>query len=96
MSIPAVESDPRRCTCHPDDKPPMPCAQKYALRECRLAALVDAMWQLLDDMGPGQHVCAAAKAQARIAFEPYIDEPEAMANIITLELAHEIKRESEG
>lgn len=23
------------CTCHPDDKPPVPCAKKYALTECR-------------------------------------------------------------
>ncbi len=26
------------CTCHPDDNPPHPCAQKYALSECRAAA----------------------------------------------------------
>src|SRR5580698_5196997 len=25
----------RPCTCHPDDNPPVPCAQKYALTECR-------------------------------------------------------------
>jgi hypothetical protein len=37
-------------------------------------ALKDAMWQLLDDMGAeGQSVCLAAKAQARIAFEPFQD-----------------------
>jgi len=28
-------SEPRPCTCHPDDNPPIPCAQKYALSECR-------------------------------------------------------------
>ena len=28
-------SEPRPCTCHPDDNPPVPCAQKYALNECR-------------------------------------------------------------
>ncbi len=28
----------RACTCHPDDNPPVPCAQKYALSECRAAA----------------------------------------------------------
>lgn len=27
--------EPRPCTCHPDDNPPVPCAQKYALNECR-------------------------------------------------------------
>jgi hypothetical protein len=28
----------RPCTCHPDDNPPVPCQQKYALEECRKAA----------------------------------------------------------
>lgn len=28
----------RPCTCHPDDTPPIPCAQMYALNECRLKA----------------------------------------------------------
>ena len=27
------------CTCHPDDNPPQPCAQRYALGDCRAAAL---------------------------------------------------------
>lgn len=31
-------SDPRPCTCHPDDSPPVPCARKYALSECRAAS----------------------------------------------------------
>jgi hypothetical protein len=25
----------RKCTCHPDDNPPVPCARQYALSECR-------------------------------------------------------------
>lgn len=29
----------RPCTCHPQDNPPSPCAEKYALSECRIAAL---------------------------------------------------------
>jgi len=29
----------RPCTCHPDDNPPVPCPKKYALDECRKAAL---------------------------------------------------------
>lgn len=28
----------RPCTCHPDDNPPVPCPQRYALSECRKAA----------------------------------------------------------
>lgn len=36
--------------------------------------LVAAMDQLLDDMGhEGTRVCLAAKAQARIAFEPFME-----------------------
>ncbi len=27
------------CTCHPDDNPPVPCPRKYALTECRAAAV---------------------------------------------------------
>lgn len=26
--------DTRPCTCHPDDNPPVPCAEKYALSDC--------------------------------------------------------------
>lgn len=29
----------RPCTCHRDDRPPFPCAQKYALRDCLAVAL---------------------------------------------------------
>ncbi len=32
------EMDPRDCTCHPDDNPPVPCAKQYALSECRRKA----------------------------------------------------------
>ena len=27
-------TDTRKCTCHPDDNPPIPCARKYALHDC--------------------------------------------------------------
>ena len=33
-----VTKDARPCTCHPDDNPPKPCQQKYALSECQAAA----------------------------------------------------------
>jgi hypothetical protein len=29
----------RPCTCHPEDNPPQPCPHKYALQECRDAAI---------------------------------------------------------
>lgn len=31
----------RPCTCHPDDNPPVPCPQKYALSECKAAPAPD-------------------------------------------------------
>jgi hypothetical protein len=58
--------------------------------EAEVKALADAMWQLLDDMdGDSQSVCLAAKAKARIAFEPFNDEPEASPDM-TMEQAREI------
>lgn len=39
-----------------------------------LAALVDAVWQVLDDMGAtGKCCCGAAKAALRVAYEPFRD-----------------------
>jgi hypothetical protein len=37
--VEATAARERSCTCHPDDKPPNPCMQKYALTECRIAEL---------------------------------------------------------
>lgn len=37
-----ANTDTRTCTCHPDDNPPSPCPRKFALTECRVAALVAA------------------------------------------------------
>lgn len=51
----------------------------------QVQALADAMWQLLNDMHPGgQSVCLAAKAQARIAYEPFRVEPEDEIGIMPL------------
>lgn len=58
--------------------------------------LADAMWQLLDDMGiAGQSVCLAAKAQARIAIEPFLtpDRP-ACDDWMTLADAEKIEKEA--
>ena len=38
----------RSCTCHPDDNPPVPCARKYALTECRKAAAMPDIEKMLD------------------------------------------------
>jgi hypothetical protein len=39
----------RQCTCHPSDNPPVPCAKKYALSECRaherFREFADIVWQ---------------------------------------------------
>ena len=49
---------------HPTGLPPASAEQ--------VQALADAMWQLLDDMGEnGLCACLGAKAQARIAYEPF-------------------------
>ncbi len=57
-------------------------------------ALADAMDQLLDDMGAtGQDVCLYAKAQARIAFEPFRHDDDS-TNDFTLEEAKRIVEES--
>lgn len=40
--------------------------------EPEMRALLAAVWQVLDDMGAeGLSVCPAAKAQLRVAFEPF-------------------------
>jgi hypothetical protein len=45
-----------------------------ARRERAIVALVGAVWQVLDDMGADGHSCCGlAKAQLRIAFEPFHD-----------------------
>ena len=36
-----VAGEARACTCHPDDDPPVPCAQKYALTDCRAAIAIE-------------------------------------------------------
>ena len=52
-----------------------------------VAALADAMWQLLDDMGDGTSVCLAAKAEARVAYEPFRDPFDSLPGWMPLEEA---------
>lgn len=42
----------RPCTCHPDDDPPVPCAEKYALTECKNT--------------PPEHSAAATQTEAAV------------------------------
>lgn len=37
----------RACTCHPDDNPPVPCAEKYAYSECVAAQRLKNMRNLI-------------------------------------------------
>jgi hypothetical protein len=63
--------------------------------EQQVTELADAMDQLLDDMGKGgQSVCLAAKAKARVAFEPF-REHDTDPFTMTFEEAKEILAEVE-
>ena len=63
--------------------------------EEQIMALAQAMGQLLDDMGKsGTCVCLAAKAQARVAFEPFREE-EDLEWLMSLELAKRILWEAD-
>lgn len=58
--------------------------------------LADAMWQLLDDMGPeSQSVCLLAKAKARIAFEPFVRDVCEIEGMMPIEEAQRIMKECE-
>jgi hypothetical protein len=70
-------------------------------REKNIRNLEGAVWQVLDDMGEhGTSCCEAAKAQLRIAFEPFLqqaiaDDPELNGDAepeMTLEAAQAIMR----
>jgi hypothetical protein len=57
----------------------------------QIDALADAMWQLLDDMGiDGKCVSGAAKAQARVASEPFCNDPADVNGLMSIETAREI------
>ena len=56
--------------------------------------LIEAMEQLLDDMGVGgTSVCLYAKAKARVAFEPFMD-TEAAEFFMPIEEAQRIVRDA--
>jgi hypothetical protein len=74
----------------------MPIDTKHTNAE--VEELADAMWQLLDDMKKGGlSVCLCAKAQARVAYEPFRDksEPE-YDDWMSLEQANQILEECGG
>lgn len=55
---------PRSCTCHPDDNPPVPCAEKYAYSECA-AAPQEAEAQAIRDKALEEAATLADLAQAQ-------------------------------
>ena len=62
--------------------------------EADVTALIDAMAQLLDDMGAeSTSVCLSAKAKARIAYEPFREADYDPG--MSLERAQEIVKECE-
>lgn len=56
----------RPCTCHPDDSPPVPCAKRYALTECKAAAY-DAMRQRVADLEAWHAAGYAGQLESRLA-----------------------------
>lgn len=52
----------RQCTCHPDDNPPKPCAEKYALSECLAAS---------SPITEGEPSDAEVERLVRLAHEAY-------------------------
>lgn len=57
--------------------------------------LIEAMDQVLDDMGPdsaNRSVCLATKALARVAFEPFL-EPECREFVMSLNEARDVLAE---
>ena len=63
----------RQCTCHPDDNPPVPCAQKYALSECRAASEPTEAWQLLADLVAGLEATHWSSWQTTAHFDSALD-----------------------
>ena len=79
--------DLRKCTCHPADNPPVPCARKFAYTECVLAAHLEntILKFLLSSSCFGREVCpsrpcACARTIAdflsRAGAEPRHSQPE--------------------
>lgn len=60
----------------------------------QLSDLVEAVWQVLDDMGTGgKCCCGAAKAALRVAYEPFASEEYPTESFLPLSEAERILRE---
>lgn len=85
-----------------EQDPLLPCAVcgvmsgRSTPRRESIAALIDAMDSVLDDMGKnGLSVCLYTKAQARIALEPFLS-PESAEFIMPLSEAERIVKETDN
>jgi len=56
-------SEKRICTCHPEDRPPIPCEQRYSFRECSDAAEARKLQEVLDMLYESYQMAA----------KPYVD-----------------------
>lgn len=77
-AVPSHAGTDRPCTCHPDDNPPVPCPKRYALDECRRAALGAPVDNSVDNSLPGLRLPAdgtrngPAKSDVPPAGNPFL------------------------
>ena len=66
-----AQPENRPCTCHPDDNPPQPCAQRYALTECKALAQPETAepvaWAVMCDGANCTQICLTETAANLIA-----------------------------
>ena len=80
------------CTCHPDDNPPVPCAKRYALSECRAARPIAWRWDEAR-YRPGDLRGRQWVYNRYAGLPPYIDE---MVRNVTPLYPHPPRREWQG
>lgn len=59
----------RACTCHSDDRPPVPCVKGYALSECRRIALQAAEAKLSALSGLADAMLAESRRPAETEYD---------------------------
>ncbi len=86
MSKHEPSRDLRPCTCHPDDKPPVPCARKFAYTDCVLSAAMEEKILGLMHLSScfGREVCpdrpcACARTISDILIQNYVNHTRAGA-----------------
>lgn len=77
-----LATPPRPCTCHPDDNPPTPCAEKYALGDCRPTPPAE---PVVEAPQPANSVRGAAERV--VSFDWSSNDPDAVAAVDALRAA---------